>query len=100
MPLYDSNQVWGYIQNECEDAYDDLKDGYGCVFMYYNRDPQDDESRGGCAAYKTEGITDIKEWYLDYGYTEDEYEDLFPLINYRFASALGTKNGLRIELLE
>ena len=92
--LYQSNQVWGFIQDECNDAYDDIDDGYNCVFVYINRDASSDESAGGCAAYKTEGMTDIKQWYLDYGYTEDEYEENFALSNYRFASALGTKNGL------
>ena len=43
-------------------------------------------------------MTDIKEWYLDYGYTEDEYKDTFPLIDYRFAAALGTRNGYKTEL--
>ena len=43
-------------------------------------------------------MTDIKEWYLDYGYTEEEYQETFPLINYRFASALGTRNGYKTQL--
>ena len=43
-------------------------------------------------------MTNIKDWYLDYGYTEEEYKETFPLINYRFAAALGTKNGFKIEL--
>tara|TARA_B110000285_G_C14719269_1_gene421381 strand:- start:208 stop:345 length:138 start_codon:yes stop_codon:yes gene_type:complete len=43
-------------------------------------------------------MTNIKDWYLDYGYTEDEYEETFPLIGYRFAAALGTRNGYKTEL--
>ena len=43
-------------------------------------------------------MTNIKDWYLDYGYTEEEYKETFPLIDYRFAAALGTRNGFKIEL--
>ena len=43
-------------------------------------------------------MTNIKDWYLDYGYTEDEYRETFPLIDYRFAAALGTRNGFKTEL--
>ena len=68
------------------------------MFIYINRDPADGQNAAGCAAYKIEEMTDIKDWYLEYGYTEEEYEETFPLINYRFASALGTKNGYKTEL--
>ena len=43
-------------------------------------------------------MTNIKEWYEDYGYTEEEYKEIFPLIDYRFAAALGTRNGWKSEL--
>ena len=43
-------------------------------------------------------MTNIKDWYLDYGYTEEEYQETFPLINYRFGAALGTRNGFKVEL--
>ena len=66
--------------------------------MYINRNPEAGENSAGCAAYKIEGMTNIKDWYLDYGYTEDEYEETFPLIGYRFAAALGTRNGYKTEL--
>ena len=96
--LYQSNQVWGYLKNECNAAYDEIKSGYGCVFIYMNRNPEDGENSAGCAAYKIEGMTNIKDWYLDYGYTDEEYQETFPLINYRFAAALGTRNGYKTEL--
>ena len=43
-------------------------------------------------------MTNIKDWYLDYGYTEEEYQETFALINYRFGAALGTRNGFKVEL--
>ena len=39
--LYQSNQVWGFIKDECIAAYNEVREGYGCVFMFINRNPEE-----------------------------------------------------------